>query len=173
MHAILSLGASHLGRLTGVDYKKESLTHRGLAIAGLNQALSQKVQSYGEGDAMLAACYALTFQASYMGDGLSDFITMVRGCALTTGKIKEEEAPTAFNLEADWHHKIMAPRLQNLPQVNPILLEDGFESLEAIQAYMVTELDRNFHQALVNVITALLTSPQSGYHEFIGVYGVW
>ena len=173
MHAILSLGASHLGRVTGTDYRKESLTHRGLAIAGLNQALSQKAQNYGDGDAMVAACYALTFQASYMGDGLSDFITMVRGCALTTGKVKEEEAPTAFNLQPDWHYNVMAPRLQNLPQVNPILLEDGVDSLDMIRPYMATELDNNFHQALVNVVTSLLTSPQSGYNEFIGVYAVW
>ena len=173
MHAILSLGASHLGRLTGVDYKKESLTHRGQAIAGLNQALSQPIKNFGEGDSMLAACYALTFQATNMGDGLSDFITMVRGCALTTGKIQEEEAQTAFNLQPDWHIRIMAPRMPNMPHVNPILLEEGYEALQQISSYMRTELDKTFHQALENVITALLNSPQMGYREFIGVYAVW
>ncbi|RMD39533.1 hypothetical protein DV735_g5590, partial [Chaetothyriales sp. CBS 134920] len=173
MHAILSLGASHLGRLTGVDYRKEALTHRGFAIAGLNQALSQPAKNFGQADAMLAACYALTFQASYMGDGLYDFITMVRGCALTTVKIKQEQATTAFNLEADSHYKIMAPRLNRLPSVNPGLAAEGIEELEKFRAYLVTQLDKNFHQALQNVLRSLLVSPRSGYQEFIGIYSIW
>ncbi|RMZ81889.1 hypothetical protein DV738_g2050, partial [Chaetothyriales sp. CBS 135597] len=173
MHAILSLGASHLGRLTGVDYRRESLTHRGFAIAGLNQALSQPAKDFGQADAMLAACYALTFQASYMGDGLFDFITMVRGCALTTAKIKQEDAMTAFNLEADSHYKIMAPRMHRLPSVNPCLAEGGIEALAKFRAYMVTQLDKNFHEALQNVLRSLLASPRSGYQEFIGIYSIW
>ena len=98
MHAILSLGASHLSCLSGVEYRRESLVHRGHAIAGLNQALGKTARSYGESDAMLATCHALAFQALYMGDGLNDFITMVRGCALTTAKICQDNSPTAFNL---------------------------------------------------------------------------
>jgi hypothetical protein len=173
MHAILSLGASHLSRLTGIDYRKESLTHRGQAIAGLNQALSQRAHHYGESDAMLAACYALTFQAAYMGDGLADFITMVRGCALTTGKIKEEGATTAFNLQPDWHFKVMAPRLAALPSVNQRLLDLGLMAMDEITPYLVSELDHDFHQALANVLSSLMKSPQSGYLEFIGIYSVW
>ena len=173
MHAILSLGASHLSRLTGMDYRKESLTHRGQAIAGLNQALSQPALHYGESDAMLAACYALTFQASYMGDGLADFITMVRGCALTTAKIKQEDAHTAFNLQTNWHFKVMAPRLANLPRVNHILLESGIAALEDIQPLLEDEVDLDFHQSLIEVLEALLASPQGGYLQFAGLYAVW
>lgn len=173
MHALLSLGASHLSRLTGIDYRQESLTHRGHAIAGLNQALSQQAHHYGEADAMLAACYALTFQAAYMGDGLADFITMVRGCALTTAKVKEEGATTAFNLQPDWHIKVMAPRLAALPSVNQRLLEIGLEAMEDIRPFLATELDHDFHQALADVLTSLMRSPQSGYLQFIGIYSVW
>ncbi|KAH0848333.1 C6 transcription factor [Fonsecaea pedrosoi] len=173
MHALLSLGASHLSRLTGVDYRRESLIHRGQAIAGLNHALSQTARSYGEADAMLASCYALTFQASYMSDGLSDFITMVRGCALTTEKIKQEHSPTAFNLQPDWHFKYMAPRLQNLPAVDPLLLQDAYTALEGVRPFLTGGTEIDFHEALVDVITSLQASPASGYMQFIGVYGVW
>ncbi|EXJ87686.1 hypothetical protein A1O1_04610 [Capronia coronata CBS 617.96] len=185
MHAILSLGASHLSRLTGVDYRRESLVHRGQAIAGLNQALSQwqTARRYGESDAMLAACYALTFQALYMGDGLADFVTMVRGCALTTEKIRHDNSPTAFNLQPDYHLECMAPRLQQLPSVDPRLLEDAGRALDEIRPYMSdtdddndrndhdTELD--FHDALVDAVAGLQASPASGYLQFISIYGVW
>ncbi|KIX03103.1 uncharacterized protein Z518_06653 [Rhinocladiella mackenziei CBS 650.93] len=173
MHALLSLGASHLSRLTGVDYRRESLVHRGHAIAGLNQALSRMARAYGESDAMLASCYALTFQASYMGDGLADFITMVRGCALTTDKIRQEHSPTAFNLQPDWHFKFMAPRLHHLPPVDPTLLEDAYAALENIRPYLTGDTEIDFHAALVDVIVSLQASPASGYIQFTGVYGVW
>ena len=173
MHAILSLGASHLSRLTDMDYRKESLIHRGQAIAGLNTALSMPARHYGESDAMLAACYALTFQASYMGDGLADFITMVRGCALTTAKIKQEDVPTAFNLQPNWHFKVMAPRLASLPRVNHLLLQSGIAALEDIRPFLDDEVDMNFHQALIEVLEALLDSPQGGYLQFAGLYAVW
>lgn len=173
MHALLSLGASHLGRLTGMDYRRESLIHRGNAIAGLNKALSQTARVYGESDAMLASCYALTFQASYMGDGLADFITMVRGCALTTEKIRQDHSPTAFNLQPEWHFKFMAPRLQNLPPVDPLLLEDAYNGLENIRPYLTGNTEIDFHAALVDVVASLQASPASGYLQFTGVYGVW
>lgn len=188
MHALLSLGASHLARLTGSDYRKESLTHRGAAIAGLNAALSQQKQPahspspphrYGDSDAMLAACYALTFQASYMGDGLADFITMVRGCALTTGKIQDEAWPTAFNLQPNWHYKVMAPRLANLPRVNHLLLESGLAALDEVRSLLLADpaadrtVECDFHEALVDVLEALSESPQEGYLRFAGLYAVW
>jgi hypothetical protein len=227
MHAILSLGASHLSRLTGTDYRKESLTHRGLAISGLNAALSQPSSStacgassatlpdadlnlitnspatvanphaYGSPDAMLATCYALTFQASYMGgsDGLADFITMVRGCALTTAKIKSDDMPTAFNLQPNWHFKVMAPRLASLPRVDSSLCEDGIRGLELIlgevllvdrerendgglnrrdiEDWEVAEVEANFCQSLIEVLEALVVSPQGGYLGFAGLYAVW
>lgn len=235
MHAILSLGASHLSRLTGCDYRRESLTHRGLAISGLNHALSSSATpsdqegtttttttnhahnntdttplAYGESDALLATCYALTFQASYMGggaDGLADFITMVRGCALTTAKIKAEDAPTAFNLQPNWHFKVMAPRLASLPRVDAGLLEDGIRGLEGvlgevlmmgdggtgdgeagdgsgvgggrrrtrrdIEAWEAAEVEANFCQSLIEVLEALVVSPQGGYLQFAGLYAVW
>jgi hypothetical protein len=173
MHAILSLGASHLSRLTGIDYRRESLVHRGQAIAGLNKALSQTAQSYGESDAQLASCYALTFQASYMGDGLSDFITMVRGCALTTDKIRQDHSPTAFNIRPDCHWKYMAPRLQNLPPVDPVWLEDAYDALENIAPYVSGDTVIDFHAALVDVVISLQASSASGYLQFSGLYGVW
>jgi hypothetical protein len=172
MHALLSLGASHLSRLTGIDYRRESLTHRGQAIAGLNHALSQPACLYGA-DAMLASCYALAFQASHMGDGLSDFITMIRGCALTTEKIKEEQAPTAFRLQPDWHFKDMAPRLQDLPPVEPELLVAGCNALDDIRPFLSGSTEIDFHTALNDVLISLQISPASGYEEWAGVYAVW
>lgn len=80
LHAMLGLGASHLGLLTPNDYKKVALKHRVTAIRELNSHLSKPNITKAGGEAAFAAMLVLTFQSSYMADGMVDFLTMVRGC---------------------------------------------------------------------------------------------
>ncbi|RSM14572.1 hypothetical protein CEP52_001191 [Fusarium oligoseptatum] len=82
LHAMLGLGASHLGLLTPNDYNKVALKHRVTAIRELNRHLSKPNITKAGGEAAFAAMLVLTFQSSYMVDGMVDFLTMVRGCWL-------------------------------------------------------------------------------------------
>jgi Fungal Zn(2)-Cys(6) binuclear cluster domain/Fungal specific transcription factor domain len=176
MHAMLALGASHLDRISPNavgDYHTKAIVHRGHAMAGLSRALAKSERPYGESDAMVATCYSLTFQSTYLSDGLFDFITMVRGCALVTGKIREEGSPTAFNLQPDWQFKLMEPRLNTLPVVHQPLLDSGIVALEEVRPLLVTRTDHQFHSALVKVIHGLSRSSRDGYTSFISVYALW
>ncbi|KAJ9660215.1 hypothetical protein H2198_002721 [Neophaeococcomyces mojaviensis] len=174
MHAILALGASHLNRMVNnPNFSKEALMHRGHAINGLNTCMAKTQHAYGEADAMIATCYALTFQASYMADGLSDFVIFVRGCALATGKIREENAPTAFNLSPTRHHDIIQPRLGQLPSLNPIHLEQGLTALDELQVYLRHEAEHKFYISMRDVLLHHLQSSASGYLMFMNMYRVW
>lgn len=175
MHAILSLGASHLSRLCdgGADYVNLAIYHRGLAIQGLNQAISRKPKIFGDYDAMLACCYALTFQSSYMADGLTDFITMVRGCALVTSQIRNQEEATAFNISDDWDIRLQELRQKSLPIIDPYIIEGATQGLEAVLPFVQDPLDRIFYEALFNTVESLGNSSIDGYLNFIKVYAVW
>jgi hypothetical protein len=174
MNAILALGASHLTRVApGEDYTTQAIIHRGHAIEGLNKALNKTDRSYGESDAMLAACYALTFQASHMGDGMIDFITMVRGCALVTEKVKQEGLTTAFNIERDAHLRIMSPRLDELPEVDGDILAGGITSLTQMQHLLDAYTEHQFHSALLNVLLSLQQSSRAGYINFMYLYSIF
>lgn len=174
MHAMLALGASHLDRITPVaEHTTKAIVHRGHAMAGLSRALAKNERVYGESDAMVATCYALTFQSTYMSDGLLDFITMVRGCALITTKIREDNSPTAFNLQPDWHFKLMEPKLKDLPVVHQDLLDNGHRALEEVRPLLITRTDHQFHGALTKVIQGLSRSSREGYTSFILVYALW
>jgi hypothetical protein len=174
MHAMLALGASHLDRISPVaEHSTNAIVHRGHAMAGLSRALVKPEREYGESDAMVATCYALTFQSTYMSDGLLDFITMVRGCALITGKIREDGSPTAFNLQPDWHFKLMEPKLRDLPVVHQPLLHGGLVALEEVRPLLVTVTDYQFHGALTKVVHGLSRSSREGYTSFILVYALW
>ena len=80
VHAMLGLGASHLGLLDQKGHAKEALNHRVLAIRSLNEHIAKGTLSTADGDAAFAAMLALTFQSGYMSDGMTDFFAMVRGC---------------------------------------------------------------------------------------------
>lgn len=171
MHALLALGASHLTRVSpGRDYSTTAIVHRGKAIKGLNEALAKADRGFGESDALLAACYALTFQASYMGDGMADFLTMVRGCALVTHQIDLDQSQTAFNLEKDIHYRLMEPRMQRMPTLDPALITPAITSTQALRPLLRTTIDHRFHTSLLAVLFALQESSRAGYLNFISVY---
>jgi hypothetical protein len=65
MHALLSLSASHLKKLSTNEFTAISQSHRLSAIKGLNIVLNQPVTSAEQADAILATCYALLMQSCY------------------------------------------------------------------------------------------------------------
>ncbi|KLP16142.1 uncharacterized protein LW94_13830 [Fusarium fujikuroi] len=81
-HAMLAVGASHLGLCNGTDYNSDAISHRVQAIKSLNSALSAPCQTKEEGDAQYATLMALTWQSSYMTDGMQEFLSMLRGCTI-------------------------------------------------------------------------------------------
>ncbi|KAF4426550.1 hypothetical protein FACUT_9860 [Fusarium acutatum] len=83
-HAMLAVGASHLGLCNGTDYNSDAISHRVKAIKSLNSALSTPCQTKEEGDARYATLMALTWQSSYMADGMQEFLSMLRGCTIVS-----------------------------------------------------------------------------------------
>ena len=80
IHAMLGLGASHLTLCGGQSFSHPALMHRIAAMKSLNTFLSRSHFSKADGDAAFAAAMSLTFQSTYMEDGLVDFLATVRGC---------------------------------------------------------------------------------------------
>jgi hypothetical protein len=174
MHALLAQGASHLTRLSpATDFSRAAMVHRGQAIKGLNQALAKPGRrEYGELDAMLATCYALTFQASYVRDGMADFITMVRGCKLIAEHIQKGKHETAFNLDPMTHVRIMSTRLNDAPALDHALLNSGLLSVQALTPLLQTATDMQFHAAIQSIFCTLQKSSKIGYFNFMAIYGV-
>jgi hypothetical protein len=93
VHAMLGLAASHLSLLLPdeastpqiQDFAAQGLSHRVTAIRLLNESLSSPCTSQAEADARFAAIMSLTFQASYLPEGMFEFLAMVRGCQVVAG----------------------------------------------------------------------------------------
>lgn len=132
MHAILGQAASHLTVTTDADYSSLALSHRLLAIKGLNEALSKTPRTGSDGDALLAACYALTFQTANMKDGMSEFLTMIRGCGLVSFQLLCDQVDVSFSINPNRHLEYMQPRLENLPAIDADLYDGAVPSISAV-----------------------------------------
>ncbi|KAH6716696.1 hypothetical protein BKA61DRAFT_572772 [Leptodontidium sp. MPI-SDFR-AT-0119] len=170
MHAILGLAASHLELLTGADLSSQAIHHRILAIKGSNEGLQLKTRSGSDGDALLAACYLLTFQSSYMKDGIHEFFQFVRGCALLSNQLREEKVPMAFFLTSNDHFSFMEKRLTDLPIINDELLESAERSLVELPPYFDVSVHKIFYTSMIVCLEAVKVSSLHGYFKFIFIY---
>jgi hypothetical protein len=162
MHAILGMAASHLEISTGQDLHETAIHHRILAIRGSNEAISQVRRTGADGDALLGACYALTFQSAYMSEGLPEFFQMVRGCSLLSNQLRAEGLQMAFFLEGKDHFAFMEERLLDLPVINPQLVDGADKSLAALPILFDRPSHVEFYKLLVEVIDALKVSSLRG-----------
>ena len=162
MHAVLGLAASHLQLITGQDLRWVAMHHRVLAIQGSNAAISKKGRSGADGDALLGACYALTFQSAYMSDGIVDFFYMVRGCSMLTYQLKSEGIPMAFFLDKRDHFEFMKERLFDLPEINKELVGSCEDSLTVLPVLFNRPQHVEFYKALMEVVEAMKISSLKG-----------
>lgn len=175
MHALLGLAASHLSLTStssesSLNLRTVALQHRLKAIRGTNEAIStisNSARTVADGDALLAACYALSFQASYMTDGLIDHFHMIRGCCLVAQQLRDEGLPLVF-FENDGgrdHFDFMSERLIDLPVINPDLVNGADESLRVCAEeldLMAMPVNAVFWQVLRSLVDGVKVSSLVG-----------
>ncbi|KAH7144204.1 hypothetical protein B0J13DRAFT_475115 [Dactylonectria estremocensis] len=122
IHAMLGLSASHLSLGSSANYKPQALAHRVSAIGSLNAALSKPCSSKAEGDARFATIMVLTFQASYMPEGMLEFLALIRGCIVVSNTAMPCFTESAFQCFSPEGHE------QSVYELNPDAPEYGANS---------------------------------------------
>jgi hypothetical protein len=167
MHALLGLAAPHLVVTDRGDSGATAINHRLVTIKGFNAAVSKGPLCSNDGNALLASCYALGFQASYMADGMQEFFQSFRGCNLVSHQMMISGIPVAFLLTRHKHFEVMEDRLNGLPTVNSELVEGAEKSLDAMLGLCELPINRQIHGLLAAVITALRDSSIAGRHLLV------
>jgi len=162
MHAILGMAASHFELLTGENLQSVAIRHRILAIKGSNEALSHPRRTGSDADTLLASCYLIAFQSSYMKDGLQEFFRTVRGCSVVSSQLKAENLAMAFYLTPKDHFDIMEGRLMDLPVIQHELIEGAKSSLLALTSFLDRSSNLQFYQALLDCLEAAPRSSVQG-----------
>lgn len=173
MHAMMALGASHLGALLGIDYAQASQLHRSAAITGLQRAINGELGTAIDYDIALACCYVLSFQTAYVADAFADFITISRGCHLLTKKIKEQDLPSVFGKlpHCDNPHALLQAKKAS-PQ-DALLFQKGIQALKAYEPWLKMSTQVHVLNLLINVLEQLQASPVAGCMQFYRLYEYW
>ncbi len=165
MHAMLALSASDLAITTaeGPELFQSALAHRVKAINSLNQALSNGLNTFEEGNAMLATCYTLVFQSVLFDDGLTEYMTFIRGCFLVAGNMGCKGLNFLFkNMLREDMLSAMEPYLQGPPAIDPELIDAACLSLEAFRPLCQRDYERVFYMLLLKLVRSLYTSSREG-----------
>ncbi|PGG98574.1 hypothetical protein AJ79_08827 [Helicocarpus griseus UAMH5409] len=194
MHALLSLGASHLSLLSSEvsPYYAATVSHRGLALRGLKQSMikhansplptNTDTESIHGLNAMLATSYALTIQSTYMADGFTDFLVLVRGCTHLSENVMQATAdhsslPLSVN---DCDQNALCARLMtdnggedivviDMPSVSRLAI-----STQALTPALHHDWEREYHSLLMSALAALQRRDWLGaFGSFQQIYGVW
>ncbi|CAG9937126.1 unnamed protein product, partial [Clonostachys rosea f. rosea IK726] len=170
VHAVLGLAASHLtlASRNEVDYSAHALSHRVQAINSLNTALSKPCASRAEGDARFATLMALTFQSSYMPDGMVDFLAMIRGCTVVPGTGMPSFSESVFQgFSAEAHQQSIIEMNEDRPEAKDQRLAsfaiDGLKSLYALRPFCPEgSLEGTYLDALEGVLELTIKCPLEG-----------
>jgi hypothetical protein len=166
MHAMLGLAASHLD-LYGGNCAAQALAHRVKAIQSLNQALSRPCSSAAEGDARFAAMITLTFQASCMPEGMTEFLSMARGIHVIANTATITHEGSLFYAFAQEGYPHSVRRLIGTPPVRldaywESLIDDFSQSLRALAPLCTSSLEVKFLAAIERIVKIAKTSPAEG-----------
>ncbi|KAH8898860.1 hypothetical protein GQ53DRAFT_635684 [Thozetella sp. PMI_491] len=152
VYAMLGMAAQHLTVSTSGDYSLQALRHRVRAIRTLNASLSEPCgPCHAGGDARRAAIMILTFQTSYMEDGMMEFLSLLRGWMVISGAVSPAFEHSSFkDFTRDAYVESMRNRLvtPGVPSASTLdALDDFSASLKTL-----TPLCRSVSEVLYSAV---------------------
>jgi hypothetical protein len=136
IHAILGFAAAHLDMTSTSNLGEVALSHRVLAIKGLNEALSRPPKTKTDADALLSSCYALAMQSSFLGKSVEDFLIMLRGCRLIIEQQWSRNLGSAFHdLDLDRQVEIASLKFSPVPIIDESAIEAAKKSFERLRPF--------------------------------------
>ncbi|KAK2607390.1 hypothetical protein N8I77_006066 [Diaporthe amygdali] len=179
MHSILGLAASEL-IATDSSLAEAAMAHRLKSIQAIKRKLASSDQgiTYAEGNALIATCFALTFQSVILEDGMAEYMAFIRGVILIV--IQMWKAGVDFMFQ----HLIKGEQGDLLkPHIDKVVLPDGMwewkagalASLEGIKHFCLgDELKMKYHQMTEDMANGLdEESPYKAYKAMSDHYGWW
>jgi hypothetical protein len=156
MHAMLALAASHLEKLAPSGLTAVAQSHRFNAMKGLNEALEKPLRSAEDGDAAIAACYALFMQSWYMDDGLQASLVLTRTSDLTARRVQAQKIGSIFAQESpDSRLDSMRTRIKDCATFDPDFIQSAIQSTTALLPLCTQQFEKDLLAALVEAFQAL------------------
>ncbi|KAH7122374.1 hypothetical protein B0J11DRAFT_436617 [Dendryphion nanum] len=166
MRSILALSGSHMALFIDDESLNIALTHRQHAIQGLHEAFDRWPPTAEEAHVMLACCYLLAFQSSYLPDAFQDHIINLRGCSFLAQMILDTGLKGMFSVEPNMKTSSLMTSLNNFPFLDQGLAKTALCSLATISPLVKegSAIEKALYAQLIGCIRPLVVfetpSPQ-------------
>jgi hypothetical protein len=140
-----------------------SILHRIKSIESLNKAVAAGIKSWQQGNAMIATCFTLLFQSVLLNDGLSEYISFLRGI-LTIG-MQMGQRRMKFVFERFWGNEQLQARdaeLSAAPLINEEVVSGACRSFEKMSPLLKTKTEIGMYGLLLSMARSLVTSSKEG-----------
>lgn len=165
MYAILAFSASELMR-EDPSVLPIAIAHRVRAIRAIKKRLanSSKSQiSFEESNALVATCYALTFQSVALDDGLAEFMTFIRGIMIVGVQMMFRGIKPIFeNMMEPDQDAVLAPFMENLPLIQKGWADAANEAIVSLKPLCREQVEVEYQEQLVKIVDKLYVSSWEG-----------
>ncbi|PTB67361.1 hypothetical protein BBK36DRAFT_65128 [Trichoderma citrinoviride] len=176
MHAILGYAASELMH-TDSSLASVAMGHRIKAVKAIKKRLTETSKmdlTYEEANALVATCFALTFQSVSLEDGLAEYMTFIRGIVIVGMQMMFKSIKPLFNnLFESNNDDVLAPYMEGLPLIQRGWAEAAIESIERLGPLCTRQVEIDYHGHLKTISSCLLTNSFEAYKANSRQYAWW
>lgn len=165
MHALLGLSASELMR-SDPSLLPAAMNHRIKAIRAIKSRLSDNAKahvSYEESNALVATCYALTFQSVALDDGLAEFMTFIRGIMIVGVQMMFRGIKFIFeNMMEPQQDAVLGPVMENLPLIQKGWSDSASAAIRNLQPLCSDQVEVEYQEQLMKIVEKLFINSWDG-----------
>ncbi|KAF4969371.1 hypothetical protein FZEAL_10231 [Fusarium zealandicum] len=176
MHAILGFSASQLIK-NDSSLVTSAMSHRIKAIKAIKKRLSETARTAVGGEelnAMVATCFALTFQSVSLDDGLAEFMTFIRGVLIVGMQMTFRGIKHLFdNIMQQDQDITLAPFMENLPLIQKGWADSAMEAIMNLEPLCTEQVEIEYNQQLINIVEKLYVSSWDAYKAYTRLYSWW
>jgi hypothetical protein len=174
MHAILGYSASDLISTSEPGLAEAAMAHRVKAIRAIKRALGNSAATeqpgtdmFEEGNALMATCFALTYQSVFLDDGMVEYMTFIRGIVIVAIQMYVKGAKLLFGhlMGGNVQKEKLEPHISQIPLIEKSWTDravEGIEGLEALVDGEGREVERRFWELLGEMARMLYVSSWKG-----------
>ncbi|KAF6821287.1 C6 zinc finger protein [Colletotrichum sojae] len=176
MHAILGMAACDLVQ-SDPSLMSFAMAHRLKAIKAIKKSLAEIPKNgttFEHANALVATCFALTFQSVSFEDGMAEYMTFIRGILIVGAQMYLKGIkPVFFNLLEQDSSPILEPVMLGLPLIRKEWADAAVESIAGLRHLCRAEVEIQYYEIIMEMASKLHTSSWEAYKAIQKHYGWW
>lgn len=165
MHAILGMAACDLVP-SDPSLMSFAMAHRVKAIKAIKKSLAEIPKNgttFEHANALVATCFALTFQSVSFEDGMAEYMTFIRGILIVGAQMYLKGIkPVFFNLVEQDSSAILEPIMSGLPLIRTEWADAAVEAIGGLRHLCRDDVEIQYYDIIMEMASKLHTSSWEG-----------